>query len=962
MTGTIVTLADVAIEKTHAGDFVPGTPDGSRSNSYTFTVTNFGPADAVAPVTVVDVLPEHLSWTGTKVDVSGTWTCSADPTSAPVVPDRQEITCTLTGGLALGQTRAVRLDIAVGVDAPATGTFENTATVSTGTTDPKPANNTSTDRTDFDSEADLALAKTPANQTVVAGDPGGVTWQLLVSNNGPSNSVGPTVVTDLLPADIALVSAQGAGWDACSVVDRTITCSHPDGVPAGGNLPPIDVVGTVAASAGPATLVNSASVDGPTPDPDPSNNTDEAEVTVRDEADLAIVKTFTGTNPVAAGAETTFTLAVQNLGPSDADNVIVGDELPGGVTLVNATGDGWDCSDAGQVVTCQRDSLAANTSGPVITLTVQVDSGQPEGVIRNTATVTAATLDPDTDNNTSTDRFAVTTSADLVLVKNHDPDVVAIAGEPVTFELTVRNDGPSDAQAPIVVEDTLPVGLSYVSNGSGWTCASSGTPAVDEVVTCTLDGGDPLISGAQAPVLTLTTQIAAEADPGEVTNVAEVTSGTPDPTPDNNRDTDTIDVTTLADLAVTKSHAGPVQVGEELEFTLVVANDGPSEARSVSLVDTLPSGLTYVSGQGTDWTCEVVGQEATCTLAAPLAPMAQAEPITLVVSVGPGAFPSAENVATVATETPEVTTENNTATDVVEVPPLVDLAVTKSHTGDFTVGQQGTYTLTVTNNGPTSDPGPQTLTDTLPAGLTYVSAQGAGWVCTATGQEVVCTRDAGSAVDGSSEVTLTVSVGPAAAPSVVNAASVSTPSAETTTQNNTATDPTGIIPVSNLTIVKDVAYEDGRVITYSIVVGNDGPNATDSAIVVSDPLPDGLEFISVSGDGWSCTEGQVVTCTYATSLPVGGTAGFELVAELTAKPGTEVVNVATVVAGGSGGGDVSDDAGVISPDEDTTGGGGGSSNGGLADTGADLGLVAWALLLVLVGWLAVGVSRRRRAG
>ena len=158
--------------------------------------------------------------------------------AAPAAPDRQEVTCTLTGNLAVGQTRVVRLDIAVDVDAPATGTFENTATVSTGTTDPKPENNTSTDRTDFDSEADLAIAKTPASQTVVAGDPGGVTWQLSVTNDGPSNSAGPTVVTDLLPADVALASAAGAGWDACTIVDRTITCSHPDGVPAGGSLPP----------------------------------------------------------------------------------------------------------------------------------------------------------------------------------------------------------------------------------------------------------------------------------------------------------------------------------------------------------------------------------------------------------------------------------------------------------------------------------------------------------------------------------------------------------------------------------------------------------------------------------------------------------------------------------------------------------------------------------------------------
>ena len=124
----------------------------------------------------------------------------------------------------------------------------------------------------------------------------------------------------------------------------------------------------------------------------------------------------------------------------------------------------------------------ANTSAPVITLTVRVDSGQPEGVIRNTATVTSATPDPETANNTSTDRFAVTTSADLVLAKTHDADQVPVAGELFTFEVTVRNDGPSDAQAPIVVEDVLPVGLSYVSNGTGWTCTASGNASV----TCAL--------------------------------------------------------------------------------------------------------------------------------------------------------------------------------------------------------------------------------------------------------------------------------------------------------------------------------------------------------------------------------------------------------------------------------------------------------------------------------------------
>ncbi|MDX1696932.1 MAG: hypothetical protein R3308_01530, partial [Thiohalobacterales bacterium] len=64
---------------------------------------------------------------------------------------------------------------------------------------------------------------------------------------------------------------------------------------------------------------------------------------------------------------------------------------------------------------------------------------------------------------------------------------------------------------------------------------------------------------------------------------------------------------------------------------------------------------------------------------------------------------------------------------------VADLAIAKSHSGDFTVGQNGDYTLTVSNNGPSTEIGPVTVTDTLPAGLGYVSASGAGWSCSAVG-------------------------------------------------------------------------------------------------------------------------------------------------------------------------------------------------------------------------------------
>jgi uncharacterized repeat protein (TIGR01451 family) len=316
-----------------------------------------------------------------------------------------------------------------------------------------------------------------------------------------------------------------------------------------------------------------------------------------------------------------------------------------------------------------------------------------------------------------------------------------------------------------------------------------------------------------------------------------------------------------------------------------------------------------------------------------------------------------ENVVVGSTATPESTTKNNTATDPVTVPPLVDLAIDKAHTGSFTVGTNGTYTLTVTNNGPTDDPGPQTITDTLPTGLTYVSGTGSGWSCSAAGQAVTCKRSANLAVGATSIVTLIVGVGPAAAPSVVNTATVTTPSTETSTLNNTDSDATTVIPVSVLTIVKDVAEVDGDQVTYLITVGNSGPNATTAPIVVSDPLPSGLQFISVSGDGWACTEGQVVTCTYGASLQVGGSASFELMTRLTADPGTEVENVASVVGSNPDGGVVSDDAVVVTPDKPE----GDSSSRGLADTGATVGSFGLlALAMLVLGGAAVLSSRSRR--
>src|SRR5207247_2049736 len=105
-------------------------------------------------------------------------------------------------------------------------------------------------------------------------------------------------------------------------------------------------------------------------------------------------------------------------------------------------------------------------------------------------------------------------------------------------------------------------------------------------------------------------------------------------------------------------------------------------------------------------------------------------PITLTVNVAVNAPPSMTNVAVVAGGG-DATPGNNSPSDPTIISQLPDLAMTKTHTGNFTQGQIGaTYTLTVSNVGAGPTSGTVTVTDTLPAGLTATGLAVTGWTCT----------------------------------------------------------------------------------------------------------------------------------------------------------------------------------------------------------------------------------------
>jgi uncharacterized repeat protein (TIGR01451 family) len=122
----------------------------------------------------------------------------------------------------------------------------------------------------------------------------------------------------------------------------------------------------------------------------------------------------------------------------------------------------------------------------------------------------------------------------------------------------------------------------------------------------------------------------------------------------------------------------------------------------------------------------------------------------------------------------------------------MDLAIQKSHAGNFTVGQNGTFTITLTNTaGNPTDGVIITIHDTLPTGLTYQSftAGTTGMACSAVGQVVTCTGTPNVSVGTPKSLTITVAVGAAAVPSVSNTAFITNNcGCDSNPANDTSTD------------------------------------------------------------------------------------------------------------------------------------------------------------------------------
>jgi len=245
--------------------------------------------------------------------------------------------------------------------------------------------------------ADLAVTKTDGQQVAIPGQ--SVTYTITVTNAGPDAAHG-AVLLDTLPPELvgATWTCSASAGSACAAagsgsIDDTLS------VLVGGTAT-YTVTGTVDPAAT-GFLLNTATVSGVT-DPDPSDNSANDGDTLEPQTDLGVTKTDSA-DPVSPNDPLTYTVTVNNAGPSTATAVTLTDALPAGVTFVSSSPGPPTCNLGGATLTCTLGVMAAGSPTTVtINVTVNPTAG---GILVNTASVTGGEPDPNASNNSA---FAAT--------------------------------------------------------------------------------------------------------------------------------------------------------------------------------------------------------------------------------------------------------------------------------------------------------------------------------------------------------------------------------------------------------------------------------------------------------------------------------------------------------------------------------------------------------------------------
>lgn len=765
-----VALASLSILKSHTGNFTAGT-----NGTYALVVQNNG-GTVTGTTTVTDTLPTGLAY------VSGTgtgWSCGATG---------QAVTCTNAATIANGASLpTLTLTVAVAANAPAS--VSSLANVSNPNVNGGAAVSSNTDLTTV-VHPDLS-GSTAAVLDLNGGDaePGDVlryTVTLAESAGGPANAIG---LTDDMPPGVT-------GFTVVSTPPGSTNTSSPSGgangtgslalggitVPAGGTATAVYEV-TVGAGAAPGFTIDTAAV---AANPNgPGGNAVAPTVTVSQSQVAAsgnkLLYVYDNLSLTRTPQPTANTAGVQ-LPSGGTTNWTLATPIPAGETLVLAAGD------------IGVNLVTSSSSGKSVTLTAALFDGATQ--VGPTATQIFSSTAP------TLRTFTIALPADYTLV----------AGD----QLVLRVSNTTGGNAPAIVSQydgvrsDIKFGTSTVVNVDSVDLFASAYPgtatqafyAANDVLYVRAVVSDPFgsndVGGASVRLLDGTgtvqlapTEMAMVADSGTNARTYEYQFTLPSNAPigfwtatvtarEGTEGTITHLVNRsfgvgIAQLTLAKSHSGSFVAGSNGSYTLAVHNNGDPVSGTTTVVDTLPAGLSFVSGTGTGWSCGAAGQVVTCTNATAIPTDGDLPPLALVVAVAGNAPDTVDNVASVSNPGVDGGNPQNSNTDATTIvhPDLSTstLSVLDLNGGDANPGDVLRYTLSLDETGgaPLSGAGATvqvpagvtgfTVVD-LPAGSTDASVPGGG----ANGTGLLDIAGIALAAGASDTIAFEVTIGAGATP------------------------------------------------------------------------------------------------------------------------------------------------------------------------------------------------------
>ena len=485
-----------------------------------------------------------------------------------------------------------------------------------------------------------------------------------------------------------------------------------------------------------------------------------------------------------SGDVVTFRIDVENTGTTVLNNLDITDTVPSYTTFRSASStSGWNCGNNSSGTSCtlpRINSLAAGaTQSVTYAVTVNNNYKQP-GVNMGSSNTACASFTGqaqkcDTVNFDLADQAAGTTSISI----NKSIDTAKSASAPngyaagnlVVFDLDVRNTSSTATLSNIVLTETVPAYMTFVSGSSsaGWTCTGT---------NCSLSLGSTTMAAGTTRTYEFAARVRNNYVPTAGTNMTTTNEACANATSASEScDTLVVDLADAEDsgdaptLGVTKTISNanstpnpPYDAGEKIAFAIQIDNNNTTSLTGLSVVDNVPQYTAFdaatsnsLSPGNTNWSCNASGR---CTFNAGSLNASSSKTVYFVVDVLASYTPGNGNMRTnneACVTSTEVTTAvcDNIDADLVDAPAATNATLVVNQTLDTVkTGKAEPYAatdvvfveITVRNNSTT----PATnvvLTDTISGNKARQSVSSANsyntgtWSCSTN---KVCTYNVGN--------------------------------------------------------------------------------------------------------------------------------------------------------------------------------------------------------------------------